>query len=115
MDLGLLRTVTGRRRRTHQVVLQGVGPDVVFDDLSQLVRASVRVVGEPGEEALRLLVLPLLTSLVGALTSTLRQVLEGTWRSTDRQTHKEELIPSPQTQLRPISIEVTPDWSALSR
>lgn len=78
MDPGLLR------RRTHQVILQRVGPDVVFDDLSQLVRSSVRVVGEPGEEALRLLVLPLLTSLVGGLTSTLGQVLEGTWRSTQR-------------------------------
>lgn len=61
--------------QTHQVILQRVGPDVVFDDLSQLVRSSIGVVGEPGEEALGLLVLPLLARLVWRLARALRQVL----------------------------------------
>lgn len=60
----------------YQVVLQGVGPDVILDDLSELIGPSVSVVGEPGEEALWLLVLPLPPCLVLSLAGALGQVLE---------------------------------------
>lgn len=30
-----------RKRQTHQVILQRVGPDVVFDDFAELVGSSV--------------------------------------------------------------------------
>ena len=60
----------------YQVVLQGVGPDIILDDLSQLVGPSVSMVGEPGEETLWLLVLPLPPGLVLSLAGSLGQVLE---------------------------------------
>lgn len=48
----------------YQVVLQWIRPDVVLDHFSQLVSSCIGVIGEPGEEALWLLVLPLLASFV---------------------------------------------------
>lgn len=70
-----LHTAPVSSPEAYQVILQRVGPDVVFDDLPELVGARIRVVSEPGEEALWLLVLPLLASFVWRLARALRQVL----------------------------------------
>lgn len=59
----------------YQVVLQRVWPDVVLDDLPELVSACVSVVGEPSEEALWLFMLPLPSCFVLCLAGTLGQVL----------------------------------------
>lgn len=63
-------------RWTYQVVLQGVGPDVVLDHLPELVSAGVGVISEPSEEALRLFVLPLPSRFVLCLAGAFGQVLQ---------------------------------------
>lgn len=69
---------------TYQVVLQWVGPDIVLDDLAQLVGSCIRVLCEPGEETLRLIMLPLLPTLIGGgLARTLGQILRRTVSTTN--------------------------------
>lgn len=69
------KKIYDKKREAYQVVLQRVRPDVILDHFSQLISSCIRMVCEPGEEALWLLMLPFLPSFVWTLACTLRQVL----------------------------------------
>lgn len=70
----------------YQVVLQRVWPDVILDDLPELICASVSMISEPSEEALWLFMLPLPSCFILCLTGALGQVLTTQTRKT--KTHK---------------------------
>lgn len=60
----------------YQVVLQRVWPDVVLDDLPKLIGSSIGMIGEPGEEAFWLFMLPLPPCFVLCLAGALGQILQ---------------------------------------